>query len=103
MLRAIRSLSAKASMATMNWTVTGSIGAQPECSRPNAFSSLLLPRKSWENRRAMALWILRGCLYGGAGASGQGYDPDREEAQGFHNCCTCTTMGAECLETQHAC
>ena len=55
-----RSISAKAGVATMNWTVTGDIGAQPECSRPNAFSSLLLPRKSWENRGAMGFWTPRG-------------------------------------------
>ena len=38
---------------------TGSIGVRPECTRSNALPSLLLPRKSWENRRAMGSWILR--------------------------------------------
>ena len=68
--------------------------------RAGSRASQTRSRRRWSWARRQGRFTGRGWSGRGNGASTESYDVNREKAQGFHGCCTCTASDAECSETQ---
>jgi hypothetical protein len=91
----MRRFIACASIAMMNWMVTGSIKAPRECLRRGASTRLRWSSDLWENHEAMPFLTLRGSHAGGARQS----HPGMKESYPF---VSAQALGAGSLKGAHS-